>query len=275
MATPAKDSVSSRGRDVIDLVSELGSFISGPSSWPVVLTFHRVGYPASEIAGEMNISEKMFARQMATLAELFDTVTVSDLTQTDPRRSLAITVDDGSADLHSRILPVLDDNGLSATAYIATNFVESGLPFPDGAPALNWTQLEEMAASGRFEIGSHTHNHAVLGNLAPDAVAKELQESKSLLEDKLQLPVKSFCYPKGVRGSSDGEAIVRSMFETAVIGGRQLRSDKVMDPHRIPRQPVLASDDIERFLRKIHGGATLEPLLRQVYDRFRYRRACY
>jgi peptidoglycan/xylan/chitin deacetylase (PgdA/CDA1 family) len=48
-----------------------------------------------------------------------------------------------------------------------------------------------------FEIGSHTLTHARLPHLGVREAAEEIRHGKSLLEDVIQSPVRSFCYPRG------------------------------------------------------------------------------
>lgn len=65
-------------------------------------------------------------------------------------------------------------------------------------PALmNWEQLRAMQQAG-VEIGSHTCNHyRLLATLPTELVAREIRESKHMLEQQLERSVKLFCYPNG------------------------------------------------------------------------------
>lgn len=61
---------------------------------------------------------------------------------------------------------------------------------------MSWDQLREMAQRGH-EIGSHSVSHDIL-TLVDDAhLERELVDSKRILEDKLQRPVETMCYPNG------------------------------------------------------------------------------
>jgi peptidoglycan/xylan/chitin deacetylase (PgdA/CDA1 family) len=46
-------------------------------------------------------------------------------------------------------------------------------------------------------FGSHSKTHPFLSRLSEKDVMEEVINSKSALEDKLQLPVEFFCYPYG------------------------------------------------------------------------------
>lgn len=49
----------------------------------------------------------------------------------------------------------------------------------------------------RMEIGSHTHSHSNLLKLQERELLKEMRLSKRILEDMIEEPVLSFCYPLG------------------------------------------------------------------------------
>jgi len=61
---------------------------------------------------------------------------------------------------------------------------------------LSWNELRILRGE-RWEIGSHTVNHAILTRLTEAESLSELSESKSTLERELQVPVRFFAYPNG------------------------------------------------------------------------------
>jgi peptidoglycan/xylan/chitin deacetylase (PgdA/CDA1 family) len=68
----------------------------------------------------------------------------------------------------------------------------------DGALPLTWTQVQEMAASGWVTFGAHTLHHPVLAYLDdPAEVAREVGESRRVLEQQLGHAVRTFAYPIG------------------------------------------------------------------------------
>ena len=71
------------------------------------------------------------------------------------------------------------------------------LPTIDLPSLMNWEQLLTMQSSG-VEIGSHTGNHyRLLENLSAKLVEEEICQSKKMLQEQLDKPVKLFCYPNG------------------------------------------------------------------------------
>ena len=61
---------------------------------------------------------------------------------------------------------------------------------------LNWEQVREMAENG-ISFGSHTMTHPILSTITSDEVREEIMESKQLIEDRIDRPVRFFAYPNG------------------------------------------------------------------------------
>jgi len=61
---------------------------------------------------------------------------------------------------------------------------------------LCWDDARIMQKNG-ISFGSHTHNHTIIEGLPPEMIEYEINRSKSLIADKLQINVDSFCYPNG------------------------------------------------------------------------------
>ncbi len=59
---------------------------------------------------------------------------------------------------------------------------------------MNWNEAREMHKHG-ISFGSHTHHHTILKGLPPERIESELKQSRSLIADKMQIEVDSFCYP--------------------------------------------------------------------------------
>jgi len=83
---------------------------------------------------------------------------------------------------------------------------------------LNWTQVREMQRNG-IEFGAHTMTHPAMSRLESAEAERELRESKQLIEDRLQTPVRDFAYPFGQPWdcSADVEQLIaRTGFRSAV-----------------------------------------------------------
>ena len=65
---------------------------------------------------------------------------------------------------------------------------------------LNWEEAREMSKGGMV-IGSHTHSHTVLSQLAPDRQLEELSKSRTILKEQLGVEAEVLAYPVGARTS--------------------------------------------------------------------------
>ncbi len=61
---------------------------------------------------------------------------------------------------------------------------------------MNWSMLLEMVNAG-MNIGSHSQSHKVLSSLSLVKQMEEVKNSKKIIEQKLDIEVKSFAYPEG------------------------------------------------------------------------------
>jgi peptidoglycan/xylan/chitin deacetylase (PgdA/CDA1 family) len=102
----------------------------------VVLAYHSVVERPEQTANTIRISQSRasFESQMSALARRFNPVTIEEVREFAaegrrlPRWSAAVTFDDGFADNHDVVLPILARYGIPATFYIMVNAVETGTP---------------------------------------------------------------------------------------------------------------------------------------------------
>jgi peptidoglycan/xylan/chitin deacetylase (PgdA/CDA1 family) len=185
---------------------------------------------------------------------------------------VAVTFDDGTADVTDLAVPVLVEHGVPATLYVATDYVDRGLEFPNGGTPTSWSALRDAASTGCVTIGSHTHSHALLDRLAADAVADELDRSIDLIGEHVGAIPEDFAYPKAVRGSREAAATVRARFRSAALAGTRVNRYGATDPYALARSPVQVSDGMRWFRHKVAGGLGFEDTLRGAADRVRYAR---
>ena len=93
--------------------------------------------------------------------------------------------DDGTVtDL--KLAQLLDKYGIKGTFYISRSQ-------PD-----NLLQKQDIVAIDRqFECGAHTLSHRDLTTVSPLEAKREIEDSKTYLEDLLRHTVSMFCYPYG------------------------------------------------------------------------------
>jgi len=239
-----------------------------------VLIYHRVGAGQGQ---EMDLPLGTFRQQMEWLSQNAEVVPLADgldRLSGDPlqRDLVAITFDDGYGDVFTRAWPVLRDLVLPATVFLATGFMEgeSAAPIRPGAgdrgepaAALGWDQVGEMAASGLIAVGSHTHTHRSLDSLSPAEAEEECERSNQVLRSRAGVEPDTFAYPRAVVGNED---VVARRYRWAVAGDGTKNVPGRVEPHRLLRTPVRASDGMFFFRRRLDGIAPLEDRL---YDRLR------
>jgi peptidoglycan/xylan/chitin deacetylase (PgdA/CDA1 family) len=239
----------------------------------VVLIYHRVGAGSGL---EVDLDVGIFRDQIAELAESGAVVDIESALEllaapvppSDDR--VVITFDDGTADFADHVVPVLVEHQVPATLYVATDFVDRGVPFPANGTPLSWSALSECAATGLVTVGSHTHQHALLDRLPEGEAEVELDRSIELIEDRVGTAVRHFAYPKAVAPSAANERAVRRRFASAALAGTRVNPYGRTDVHRLARSPVQVSDGMGWFRRKVSGGMRLEDDLRSLANRRRY-----
>jgi len=242
-----------------------------------VLIYHRVGADQGQ---EMDLPLATFRRQMEWLSRHTEVVPLSDgLDRLSggafERDRVAITFDDGYRDVFTRAWPVLRDLSLPATVFLATGFMEgeSAAPIREGAGdrgeparALGWDQVGEMAASGLVAVGSHTHTHRSLDAISAAEAEDECERSNAVLRSRAGVEPDTFAYPRALVGNED---VVARRYRWAVTGDGTKNVPGHVEPHRLARTAVRASDGMFFFRQRLEGIAPLEDRL---YDRLRRTR---
>lgn len=240
----------------------------------VVLIYHRVG---ARTPVSVDLPRSLFADQLAALAADWAPVSLDDAVPLlagsgeppgGPR--IGVTFDDGTVDFTEEAVPELVAHGVPATLYVATDFIESGRPFPDEGRPTSWAALRDVLSTGLVTIGSHTHTHLLLDRVDQATAAQELDRSVKLIEDRLGIPCHHFAYPKALLGSPAAQEEVKRRFRTGAIAGTRPNRYGRTDLYRLHRSPVQVADGMRWFRQKAAGGMALEDDLRRVRNRRRY-----
>ena len=96
-----------------------------------------------------------------------------------PENPVIISFDDGWEDIYTVGFPILRKHGLTATFFIAANWIEN----IDGV--VSWEQLAEMEQAG-MEIQSHTMTHPYLTQSEPAMLTWELERLQGPARETLQ-----------------------------------------------------------------------------------------
>jgi peptidoglycan/xylan/chitin deacetylase (PgdA/CDA1 family) len=247
-----------------------------PDAGVVVLIYHRVG-GGSRL--DVDLPVPVFEDQMAWLAESGRAISLASAIeglrasaghQFEATTKVVVTFDDGTADFADRAMPILERYRIPVTLYVATAFIEEGIPFPADGDPCSWAALRDVHTTGLVNVGSHTHRHVLLDRLPPLEVETELDRSIGLITDRLGTPPVDFAYPKALLGSPAAERAVRTRFRSAAVAGTRPNRYGTADLYRLARTPIQVSDHHRWFLHKAAGGMALEDRLRQLLNRRRY-----
>ena len=92
------------------------------------------------------------------------------------------------------------------------------MPLSVPKPMLDWDEIRQMSKQG-ISFGAHTVSHPALSRISKDRLEAEIVESKTKIENELQMPVNHFAYPFGQPsdiGPDAKLAVQRAGFQTAV-----------------------------------------------------------
>lgn len=224
-----------------------------PAPGLTTLIYHRVGGGTPD---ERDIAVDAFTAQMDVLVghRVVDLDTgLDEIEAGDESPKVAITFDDGFADVAEVALPILVERRLPFTVYLATRYVGGAMHWEGStarggpAPALTWDQVGELQATGLVTIGNHTHAH-----VRPEELDEEqLDACSATIRERTGAVPRHFAYPWGIVVPRC-EPAIRARFRTAATGqvGRHRAGD---DPLRLRRVPVRGSDPLVFFRAKLTG----------------------
>lgn len=238
----------------------------------VVLIYHRVG-GGTDSAVDLDVPT--FRAQMQALAAKHTVLPLDAATEAlaagQQPRGVVITFDDGAADFCEHAVPIMAELGLPSTLYLVTSAPDAGA-LPWGPPAASWAALRDARSTGLVAIESHTHDHRLLHHASPAEIDAQLDRSISAIEEHLDVTPHHFAYPKAVAGNRAARTAVAARFRSAALAGHRVNRS-AGDLQRLGRVPISRGDDLAVFQRKVAGGLRLEGAARDVYGRWRYRKA--
>jgi peptidoglycan/xylan/chitin deacetylase (PgdA/CDA1 family) len=198
-----------------------------------ILAYHQITPKAPPANLGYAVSVRQFERQMRFLREhgyvclsLAELMRHSDNGQPRPRRSVALTFDDGYGSFSKLAYPILRCYGLTATVFVVTNEIHRQSYLKRGFHSLylTWEQIGTLQQGG-ISLGSHTCTHSRLPGLSREEIQRELADSKECLEVRLGQEIRWLAYPY-----ADSTSEIRKMAEEAgyeaAFGGSRGRSSR-------------------------------------------------
>jgi len=159
-----------------------------------------------------------------------------------PPKPVLLTFDDGYANLKANVHPVLRQLDFVYTVFLVSEKIGKTNDWVAGeglapTPLLSWEEIREMQAGGGVEFEAHTATHPHLADIAADAARQEMGVSKDCLEQALQKPIETLCYPYG--NFSDGVLdMAGELGYTQAVTTEFGRARRTDNPLRLPRISV-------------------------------------
>jgi peptidoglycan/xylan/chitin deacetylase (PgdA/CDA1 family) len=294
-APPAPDRVETAPRDGGQVPVLCYHYLRGKSNpWRLIRVFGYVvlSLPLLDDSELWTTSVTEFERHMAYLkARGYHTVTLDELHEWQmgrrdlPRRSVAITFDDGDQSVYDLAYPILKQHGFRATLFVVTARVGTRW---NEVRCLDWPRLRELHESGVFQIESHTndmHFKVDAGGIArpvfvaasehefemdgaadwEDAVRADLARSRDAIERRVGRAPRFLAWPYGsATAHLDRLAFEAGFVRTCALRARTNRRRDVgqlwfgAGAAQITRYTVTARTSLRTFRRMVEGTYSLE-----------------
>lgn len=220
----------------------------------IILAYHGIG----EQQLDCNVSWSLFERQINGIKTLnYKITSVANIIQAnDLYPSLAITFDDGLESSLKPIIWLLEQNIPVLWSILA--LPESLLHQELTDEILSFNTISNLLVDyPHLEIASHALTHRNLTKLSLEEAYREVQESREILENELQIPIKYFVYPFGQTNQIVSQFVKEAGYEaafttTALQVG--LKCDRYNSPRLCVNEKLYPEERLRRLLGK--GGGT-------------------
>ncbi|MBV8087013.1 MAG: polysaccharide deacetylase family protein [Chloroflexi bacterium] len=159
-----------------------------------------------------------------------------------PPKPVVLTFDDGYADFYMAALPLLQKYQFTATTYLVVDFL--------GRPGyMSWQQAQTLQGLG-MEIGAHTLDHVDLAIQQPPQAIRQIDDSRTALQQRLSAPVQTFAYPSGRYNTNVVKLVGADGFTSAVTTdpGDRYPASKLLT---LPRVRVAGGENLAAFAKSL------------------------
>jgi peptidoglycan/xylan/chitin deacetylase (PgdA/CDA1 family) len=180
---------------------------------------------------------------------------VGETIENNKPTAIAVTFDDGYAQLGDTLPDLVQRFGLRPTVFIPTDYLgrENSWDYSSvfrRTRHLDAAAIRELAAIG-VEFGAHGHRHVDLTRCGERELLDELRRPKKMLEDILGTEVIGLSYPFGRTNRAVIEAAERAGYRY----GLTMRFPKMADePLAVGRLPVYGFDSAFSLRQKVENG---------------------
>lgn len=244
--------------------------------WPLILAYHSV---SDERTDSLAVRVADFDMQMSWLHRRgYKSMTVGQFVNGNVQkgeRVVIITFDDGYADNYTAAFPILKRYGHVATIFLVSDLVDTNdINWFDVSKVSNkydrslfqvltWGAVKEMNTHG-IDFGSHSCTHPRLVDLTSEKLWEEVTRSRADIEEKLDQPVVSFCYPHGVLNQEVIDAVEKAGYSCGVVTPPS--SGILLSRYTLRRIGIYRHNSPLLFRLK------MTPIVRKNYERLRWVR---
>ena len=226
-----------------------------------VLMYHRIGScPGGD--SRLWVTEEVFSRHLQwirsrglrtlSLDEAYDCFR----TRSRSAGALLITFDDAFAETLDTAALLLRRHQMRGAVFVPAGLLGQTTTLNadgDSADTVSGGRIVDEAGLRRWigagqEVGSHSLTHQDLTTISPEAVRREAEDSKRLLEQVLDRPVPDFCYPFAHHDMAARRTVSEVGYRAAYAG-----EPPTLDLFALPRMMVFPDDSERRFARKLSG----------------------
>ena len=229
----------------------------GAHPFPILMYHHIDPVPSrADPLWTLHVAPVAFEAQMRWMQRLgYRGVSMRDLLPyvRGERRGkvFGITFDDGYCNVLDHAAPVLQRLGFTATCYFVSeklgqyNDWDAHLGARSTA-LMDADQVRQWAALGQ-EVGSHTLDHCHLPQVSRQVAERQIRASRHFLEEVVQSPVESFCYPYGDWHPDLAAMVQHAGYSNATVTERGLAGPED-NLFALPRVTVSAFTSLPKFL---------------------------
>lgn len=237
-----------------------------PKNGAVILQYHHV---SNDTPKSTSVTPEQFTEQMTYLAENnFNVIPLSEViesiknNQALPKKSIAITFDDGYKDIAQNAHPILKSFGFPYTLFVAVQPIKHKY-----GDMMSWEQLIELSKDGA-EIANHSWNHEHLAdrnaNETKAAWLKRTEENilktENAIKEATGQNLKILAYPYGEYNQDIQELLIKHGF--TAVGQQSGAAGVYSELTALPRFPVAGPyADLASLKVKMHSLNM--PVLRQ------------
>lgn len=238
-------------------------------SYPRILMYHMItNHKQNAKFNGLRVDPIEFEKQIKYLKDnnwtFFTMSELIKLKDSLPKKSIAITFDDGYEDNFTNAFPIIKKYDAKATIYLVVDRHDREWSSKRkkknnsgelrNEPKLSDEQVYELIDSGVIEIGSHTMTHNNLPSLNAEDKNDEIFNSKLTIEEKFKIKCNSFCYPFGLYDKNDIILVKGSLYTNATTTKKGIDNISNDNLYELKRITISGKDNMMAFKIKLKRG---------------------